>query len=253
MKTKLFIPNNFFTRLFVSELSETDNLEIVKTSSALISKSLAADSSSLGLLPSLDLVTNKDFFVSSRIGISFNSLLSNSYLYFKEDQESLDRISVLGDVSTNELIISKILFREFYDIEPELVLSRDLKNTNEENILLVGDNNYSDSLFFNGLSYTEEVLELLNAPYVNFVLAGLDENLLKTFVNKNEPGFLSGHEKALLNAENNFSESSLNFLSENIQNLIFDFEDQDLEGIKTLLQMPYYYGIIKEIFELKFV
>jgi len=35
--------------------------------------------------------------------------------------------------------------------------------------------------------------------------------------------------------------------------VVFDFDKQDLEGMKQLLQLPYYHGIIKDLIDVKFV
>ena len=40
----------------------------------------------------MDLITNKDLFISSEIGISFDALLSNAYIHFKEEQETIEEL-----------------------------------------------------------------------------------------------------------------------------------------------------------------
>jgi hypothetical protein len=45
----------------------------------------------------------------------------------------------------------------------------------------------------------------------------------------------------------------MEFIVSNIQHLIFTFDEQDVEGIKLLLELPYYHGIIKEMIDIKFV
>ncbi len=87
---------------------------------------------------------------------------------------------------------------------------------------------------------------MINAPYINFALAGSSEKLLNGFVTQHENKFVDGHEESLTKTETGFPELSKDFIAVNIQHVVFDFENQDLEGIKTLLQMPYYYGIVKK-------
>jgi hypothetical protein len=50
-----------------------------------------------------------------------------------------------------------------------------------------------------------------------------------------------------------FTQTSLEFISVNIQHIVFDLEDQDLEGIKSLMQLPYFHGILKDMIDIKFV
>jgi hypothetical protein len=76
---------------------------------------------------------------------------------------------------------------------------------------------------------------------------------LKSFVNNYKANFLKPHSEDFNALFPIFPQSSLDFLSVNIQHLVFDFDEQDIEGIKQLLQLPYYHGMIKEMIDVKFV
>lgn len=250
---KIYFPKNIFTKILKSELSEDSDADFQYLPSALITKKLMTDENAIGLIPSMDLVTHKDLFVSAEMGISFNALLSNSYLHFKENQTTIDKLFLKGDISSNEALLSKILLKEMYDIDitprlvtPEFVLQ-------DENILIAGDENYEKELFLNGLSFAEEIIELINAPYVNFLLASKNEDILKSFVIKHRDDFISGHPDSFEDLLSGYPNQSVEFISVNMQHVIFDLEDQDLEGIKSLLQLPYYHGITNDLFEIKFV
>lgn len=253
MKTRLYLPQNIFCRILLSEIEDKSNLDVEFLPSSLIVKELFNHKDSLGLVPSMDLITNKDLFISSEIGISFNALLSNSYIHFKEEQETIDELFLKGDVTSNEIILSKILFREFYDVEIKTtLLNREVPDFND-NILIAGDENYEKELFLNGLSFSEEIVELINAPYINFVIASQSENVVKEFNLNYKSSFDKGHADNFNELLSKFPQTSLDFISVNIQHLVFDFDEQDREGIKLLLQMPYYHALIKDMIDLKFV
>lgn len=253
MKTKFYLPRNIFSKIILSEIADKSELNTEFLPSSLISKRLSDEENSVGLIPTMDLLTNKELFVSSEIGISFNALLSNSYIHFKEEQETIDELLMKGDVSSNEVILSKILFKEFYDVEIKTtLLNREVSDFNN-NILIIGDENYEKELFLNGLSFAEEIIELINAPYVNFILASSSEDSLKAFNSAYKENFSNAHKESFDDLFPNFPQSSLDFLSVNIQHLVFDLEEQDREGINQLLQMPYYHGMIKDIIDVKFV
>ncbi len=253
MSTKFYFPQNIFSRILLSEIEDKSGFEFEFLPSSLIVKSISANNESLGFIPTMDLISNKELFVSSEIGISFDALLSNAYIHFKEEQETIDELFLKGDITSNEVILSKILFKEFYDVEIKTtLLSREIPDFND-NILIIGDENYEKELFLNGLSFAEEVIELINAPYVNFVLAGTSDEKLKSFVNNYKANFMKPHSEDFNALFPTFPQSSLDFLSVNIQHLVFDLEDQDLEGVKALLQLPYFHGMIKDIIEVKFV
>lgn len=253
MKTKFITPKNIFTKIFLSELNLPDNIQTEAVASSLISPKLLKDENAIGLIPTMDLLSFKDLFVSAEIGISFNALLSNSYIHFKDGQETIEEIFLKGDVSSNEILLSKILFKEFYDIDIKPTLIKDTSAHKEDNLLIIGDENYEKELFLNGLSFAEEVIELISAPYVNFVLAGSSEKLIKDFNASYKKNLQIGHTEKYEELLKGLTSTSLEFISVNIQHIVFDYEEQDLEGIKSLLQMPFYHGIIKDILEVKFV
>ena len=253
MKTKFYLPRNIFSRILVSELEEKSEIDFQFVPSSLIVKNLFNEKDSVGLIPTLDLITNKDLYISSEIGISFNALLSNAYIHFKEEQETIDELFLRGDVTSNEVILSKLLFKEFYDVEIKTTLLSMEVTDFKNNILIIGDENYEKELFLNGLSFAEEIIELINAPYVNFVLAAKSEETLKEFNIKYKSNLINGHADNFDVLFPNYPQTSLDFLSVNIQHLVFDFEEQDREGIKQLLQMPYFHGMIKDIIDVKFV
>ena len=253
MNTKILLPNNVFSKIFLTELNLDESVAVEFHPASIIAKKLLQEDNSVGLIPTLDLLTNKDLFVSSKIGVSFNALLSNSYIHFKEGQETLEQIFLKGDVTTNEIILSKILFKEFYDVDVTTTLVKDETAHINDNALIVGDENYEKELFLNGLSFAEEVIELLDAPYVNFILAGSSENVLKDFTNKYRDNLLNGHTEDYADLLKGFTQTSLEFISVNIQHIVFDLEDQDLEGIKSLMQLPYFHGILKDMIDIKFV
>jgi len=253
MNTKFYLPKNIFSSILLSEMEKKSDIEFETVPSSVIAKRLAADQNSVGLIPSLDLISNKDLFVSSEIGISFDALLSNAYIHFKEEQETIDEIFLKGDVTSNEVILSKILFKEFYDVEVKTTLLSHQPTDFSENILIVGDENYEKEIFLSGLSFADEIIELINAPYVNFILAGTSDELVKKINSTFKKALESGHAEKIDHLFPTFPQTALDFVTVNLQHLVFDFDEQDLEGIKLLLQMPYYHGLIKDIIEVKFV
>ncbi len=112
MKSKILLPQNVFSKILLSELNINENYTIEFQPSSLIANKLSQDDNSIGLIPTLDLVTFNDLYISSKIGLSFNALLSNSYIHFKEEQKTIEQIFLKGDVTSNEIILSKILFKE---------------------------------------------------------------------------------------------------------------------------------------------
>lgn len=250
---KLFLPQNIFAEIFLSAVNSVKEIKSEFTPSALLAKKLSDEPGSIALIPTLDLINHKELFISSEIGISFDGPISNSMIYFKHGDEDLGELMLSGDVSTNEVILSKIIFKELYNLNVSVSLNSSGEISSDKNFIVTGSENFQKNRFLNGITLAEEVTELINAPYVNFVLASASEENIKEFVNtyKND----LGNTEALnfVSIFKDQSQQAMEFIVSNIQHLIFTFDEQDIEGIKLLLELPYFHGIIKEMIDIKFV
>jgi hypothetical protein len=251
---KLIIPLNIFTEMLYNNLGEGLKKNIIFKSSSLITSEIKNHRNSIGLIPTLDLLKNKDLFVSKKYGLAFESSLCNSYIYFKPGQKNLDEFSLFGDISSLEVILSKILFKEIYNSDVKIEILTDEKKMLDKNLVITGNINFEVERFLSGISFSEEVIESLSLPFVNYVFASQDEEVLKelnqklenvsSLIYKNVEKFKFG--KSL-------TENSIEYIKTNISSLILDFEQNDVEGINQLLRLPYYHGIINDIIEVKFV
>src|ERR1035437_554117 len=250
---KIISPNNYFAKLFFHNFEKGIKDNIHFTSSSLIIVELLKSENSVALIPVTDLVRNKDLHISRSFGLSFEGALSNSYIYYGKESKNVTELNLSGDVSSCEVILSKILFKELYNTEIEIILKTDLGFEDDKNYIITGDMNFREDLFIRGFSFAEEVVELINLPYVNYVFASKDPELTKEFnslatapVNK----FLENSEDAIkeiipLNMQEYFAA--------NLSSLIFKYNEQDLEGIEQVLRLPYFHGIITDIIVLNLV
>ena len=74
-------------------------------------------------------------------------------------------------MSSCEVILSKILFKELYNSEIKIILKTGSGFEDDKNYIITGDMNFREDLFIRGFSFAEEVAELINLPYVNYVFA----------------------------------------------------------------------------------
>jgi len=251
---EILLPDNIFARILSSALSDEDKNNLKHYPSSLLSKNVIETKNSVALIPTLDLLSHKDIFVSRSIGISFDEPISNSYLYFNRDEKNIKEIVLSGDVSSNEAILTKILFSETYGIDIQLSIEKPDGGSPSKNRILVGDRNFLEGDINSAIGFTEEIIELISAPYINFVFASESENALKNFHSKysNTISSLSSTE-VFEDITENFSIPSKKYLTENLQHVVFDFDEQDLEGIKRLLELPFYHGILSDMIDVKFV
>lgn len=247
-------PDNIFTRLISSALDENLNFRIHTQASALITKDLLSDENSIGFIPTTDLIHHSNLFVSESIGLSFEGNLCNSYIYFKEKERQIDNIHLFGDVSSVEVILTKLLFKELYNTDVDVILSASKQISDDYNFILTGDENFKRNKFLEGISFAEELIESLNLPFVNYVLASQNSSTLSQANEKLKNLSEKIYEK--VSAGDFGSEITVNakkYIMENISSLVLEFEAQDVEGIKQLLYLPYYHGLINDIVETKFV
>jgi len=250
---KIIFPQNIFAKLIADNLPEGIKKLVSYNPSPVISNELKNQEESIGLIPVMDLISHHDLFISSRLGMSFEGLLCNSYIYYNPDQNDIKDLYLYGDISSQEAILSKIIFKELYDTDIEIHLLTD-NNFENKNLVISGDQNFADSRFLRGISLADEVIESLNMPYVNYVFASGKKELIEE-LHLSVTGL---GEKIYTGVEShNFGESlpelSKDYITSNISSLIVDFDQQDLEGLGQLVQLPYFYGMIKDMIEIKYV
>ena len=251
---RLILPKNIFTRQIYDILPDDIKKNTSFSSSSLISAEINKSDEIIGLIPTIDLIKNKELFISKKYGISFEETLCNTYLYFNPNQKDIEEISLVGDVSSQEVILSKILFKEVYNMNVEIHLYTDDKIEKGKNLLVSGDLNLTQNLFLSGLSFAEEMIEIISSPYVNFVLAASQSNLLEEFHNKvGKIGTKIYNSVEQSGFGKDLEEETRNYYKQNISSFIFEFSEQDIEGIQQLIRLPYFHGVVDDIFDLKFV
>ncbi len=248
---KLTIPRNIFAKLLAKSLSAFERFEIVETQSAMVVKEVESGKSELGLIPVFDLLQHSELNVSKKIGISFDGPLSNSYFYFKPEQRNVDKLFLSGDVTTNEIILSKIILLEKFgiNISPELTTGK--LDLTKENYLVVGNGNFENNLFENGISFAEMVAEFIDYPYVNYVLVSKHEILL-TEISNLEQKVDETVEDNLIEflGETSLSENAKSFIRNNFDSVYYEITPNEITGLTELLRLAYYHGIVQEITEI---
>jgi hypothetical protein len=252
---KLFMPSNIYSKILISFLEKNNQHEIILKDSSLLSKELENDREAVALIPSLDLINHRELFVSGKSGISFDGTLSNSYFYLTENEErTLGKILLRGDVSLNEIILTKILFEERFSSEVEIVLDTHKVPDGSQNTLVVGDENFSLWDYNSSISFSDQLAELLDFPYVNFIfvsssreaLAKLETTLLDidTFFEENIDVILDGI---------NTTEEIKLYVKENLGSVYFEMTSNEKEALNEMVKLVYYHGILDDIFEIKFI
>lgn len=245
----LFFPDNIFSRILINQFDEELKTKIVFNPSGNIT-SLVKENETVGLIPTMDIITNKDLFVSKEVGISFEGTLSNSYIYYS-NKSDFNEIKIAGDVSTVEIILSKILFNELYKKDININIQTKLPaKENNDNFIIVGDDNFRDERINSAISFAEEVVEIISAPFVNFILASPNSDLLGEYSGKIKSNLNNSKQKA---SKVDFDFAGASFIQNNLDKVFFNFTDQDIEGINQLIRLPFYYGILRDIIEVKFL
>ena len=251
---KLILPSNIFTGLLIGNLESAIKKEIIFNPSSLIISVMKKNKKSIGLIPTLDLLSNKDLYVSKKVGIAFEGNLCNSYIYFKPGEKNINEVSLFGDVSSLEVILGKILFKEVYNADVKIEILTHERNLQDKNLMIIGNKNFEDERCLSGISFAEEVTESLSLPFVNYVFASENKSSLEelnekldnigTKVHRNVAGYDFGK---------NLTERTEEYIKTNISSLVIDFEINDIEGINQLLRLPYYHGLINDIIEVKLI
>lgn len=254
---KILHPDNFFlNNLFA--LQKLGDIS-VKSPAMLLSKLLSSSDASAAFLPIMDLVTHHDFFISKKYCLGFDGQLSDSFIYFKKDEEDFDHFDLSGNISTTESLLLKFLMKENYEKDIQLQIIdpnklADVLRGNDFNILVAGDENFKSDKFLTGLSFADEIVETFDIPYINYLLASKSEEDLraaeKLFEGAEENYFSAFEQKKW---ENPFSANFENYLQKNYSRLILELTPDDIDAAMHLIRMPYYHGMVEDLNEIKFI
>ncbi len=251
---KLIIPQNIYSALFAMSLPDELKKNIEVKPSSVICNELEKDSNAAGLMPSMDIYKHKDLFVSSKLGISFDGVLSNTYIYFEPEQLSFNDLFLRGDVSTNEIILSKILFTEKYAQDVNIVLDTNPVDFGNRNYIVVGNENLDFNPIDKGMSFADQISSLIDYPYVNFVIASKNqgniielENTLPSLDKKIEDNI----EKYLSKID--LRENLYDSIVAELNSVYYEITENEKEALYELIKLPFYKGIFEEIIDIRFV
>ena len=249
---KIFFPDNIFSKILFNNLPEEDKDLISFKESAALSMEVRKDSSSLVLMPVSDIITNREFFISSSLGISFEESLCNSYIYYNSEKEIIDEFKLAGDISTVEAIIGLIFFKENYELDFKMNIALNDNELASSNHILTGDKNFVGEKYEKGISFAEEIIDLISSPFVNYVLASGDDKNLKKYSDRFSEA-MENLNKQDIDIPGDFSDETKSFIKENLPTVIYNLDEQAKEGIRQVISLPFYHGIIKDIIDIKFV
>ena len=248
---KILFPENIFTSVIALFLPEKLRNNLSFQSASSISAALDIEKNTVGLIPAVDILNHRELLISQKYGISFEGSLCNTYIYFSENR-SVKSLNIAGDVSSSEVILSRILFKELYNLEVEVGLSSSLKRESN-NLIIAGQKNFYDDRLFGGISFSEEMIEMLSLPYINFVLASHDNESIKNL----EPRLLEKIPYVYdtfnkLGQYFSFSDKTLTYIRQNVSSLVLELGNQDIEALNQIILLPYFHGVVKEIIEPKY-
>lgn len=249
---QVYFPDNIFAKIIYNSLDEIYRRQVSFKPSAILSKQVSKGANTISLIPVSDIITNKDLFISKAVGISFQESLCNSYIYYDSDLNEVTDIAITGDISTLEVVFGKILFRELYNIDVEMIISTGKKDLSACNHIITGDINFTTNGFNKGISFAEEIIEIITAPFVGYVLASQNKTLLKDYTEKISDQ-IKKSDFTNIDFPDEFPEESRIFMASQLESVRFNLNEQDIEGINNLVRLPYYYGLIKDIVEIKYV
>ncbi len=251
---KLILPKNIFSLFLKPLLPPEYKADILYQESSLICKSLEYNTSAIALIPSLELVNNRSLFVSNKIALSFDGVLSNSYFYFVEGEKKFQKIYLRGDISLNEILLAKILFAEKYSSQIEITLDTNKTVEKGKDYIIAGDENFHLWDYESAISLADEVSEMIDLPYVNFVIASQDKEALEEFHKKINPiDERINSEIINIIKELSISDQTNEFLTENLGSIYFDMTNNEETALNELIKLIFYHGIIDDMFDVKFV
>lgn len=248
------LPDNIFGKIFSKSIDPEFAKDTFFVEPNKIIDLIESDAAEIGLVPSCYLIQHKELFVSSKVGITFDGTLSTSYLYYKNGENTLEELYLTGDVTPNEVILSKIIFKEKFDVDIKPVIDITEFVSGKYNYLMSGDKNFSTENLNISFSFTEEVCDLIKLPYVNFVFVAKSADPIKKLnwmIDKIDNSVDSFLEKGLKTVVK--EKESLMYIKENSTGLFYSMTDVEVDALKELMKLIYYHGLVDDIFDIKFI
>jgi len=251
---KLLLTDNIYAQIFSFLIPDISKEDISFAPSASISRELESGKCDVALIPSMDLLSYPGFFVSGKTAVSFDGSVSNSYFYFLKQIRKVREVYLRGDISKNEAILTKIIFAEQFDLNVEIYIDSHPFSINSKNYLVCGNENFNNDIFEAGLSFSDQVADMLDAPYVNYVLAAQDESVVKDFaahLENLDKVFEDSFES--IAAKINAPAGAIDNLRQNLNSVYFDMTDIEKKSLTDMVRLPYFTGLVENIEEIKFV
>ena len=141
-----------------------------------------------------------------------------------------------------------------YRSDIQVEISTHLNKPESRNLLIAGDENFVEEKFNEGISFAESMVETLSFPFVNYVFASNEKEILENFIKEiDEIDSLVYNKIEEGNFDKKISQASEEHIRSNISSLVLKFDDQDVEGINQILRLPYFHGIVTDIVEIKYI
>jgi predicted solute-binding protein len=257
-KKRLALTKSFEINPLIKGLE--DKFEIVYMSPAECSNFLATDKVDVALIPPIEYarkVHDKNYFIIPEICVTSHTEAKNAIILLSPNLENIETVGFrLGIVS--EVVLSKILFLENYDIELKfLPLTDDVDGmlSKADAVILSGDlafQNYSK--YESKLYFSEEWFEITELPFVSALWVTKEEKLsaeeiefLKETVQKNIVELLSQidayDEEHGMDAEGNKLYYGCKYI----------IGEEEINSLNLFFEYAFSYGMLEDIPELKFL
>lgn len=251
----LFLPDNFIG--YVLEHALPDGL--FKTVSYMRSGDIAGhagnNSDDVFLAPVLDLADNNEIYVSGKSAAIIDMNISTGFMYYSgKATDELKRAGIAGDICKQDIILAKLLFNELYGSDPELKIVKADNWGDLDALLLFGNENFSNDRFTEGVSWSDEVIELLDSSFVQYVFASGNTDslkLLNTYSDYIDENALKI--KLSFLKERKYGRESQKFIYDSLNYLNFKMTPDDLDSLTNLVRLPFLAGIYKDVRELRVI
>ncbi len=251
MRFKIGLPDNIFTNMLASSFPR-EFYSFYYLSNSEILKSLINEQIDLAIIPSLEIQNENKIYVSRKLGIAFDGPLSDDYLYYVKD--TLNVLKIAGSVSLNEILLSKIIFKENYDTEPIQEVLPSVPSSFSENFLVSGDENFTLGIYQKGDSFAEHVSDFIDTPYLKYIVVSLHkENIEMLHQNTFNPEAEIEVTFPSILKSLGYNEKIIDFVKQNFDGIYFEQTENEINGFEEMRKLPFYYGYFEEVKDIIYV
>jgi chorismate dehydratase len=251
MSKLLGIPPQLITKPLTQTLRTNASFQLVEESRPNIAKQLHEQELSAALVSPFEYAKeSSDYRIVPNIAVA--SSVGGIIVRFREGVKTIRSLAV-DPTYASEIILTKIILAESFDIEPQIVpmmATQEVMLQKADAALVVGDESFRIQMA-NVIDVVEEWNEMTGLPFVHALWCGRENSLAKEEIALFQDAQTKGV-AGIADLAMQYPLSERDAVRKHLQSFTYALDEQDREGLGEFMKYLFYHGILPDVAELNF-